>query len=292
VQCRTGHKTKCSFGLTARDRMDTNNLLSLSIANNHFGKSSSFLFAFFSISYSSVSELARSFARTEFLLQAFNAQCAMAHHLEQSLLQSVGHLVELADRTVDLEGKDFPRQTPDAVFDAVASLVSTVQSPSFQERVKEARMSQDAFDSILRLPGQGIDEGSPMDLSRPFTPIPVSSSIVFPSMVGGQKSPSPKLRSLKRPRLRSSTPTARSAGLGELGQIPESSNAMASGSTLPSRPRVSAPLAPIASASSQDPSEGDPTTSPAAGPSQPLVMTVFPSQPSQHAVLRKKKLRR
>ena len=271
--------------------MDTNKLLSLSIANNHIGKSSFSLFIFDN-SYSSVPELARSFARTEFLLQTFNAQVAMAHHLNQSLLQSVGHLVELATHTFDLEGKDFPRQTPDAVFDAVASLVSTVRSPSFQERVKEAQMSQDAFDSILRLPGQGVREESPMDTSRPFTPMPQSISVAFPSVEAGQESPSPKLRVRKRPRLRSSTPTARSADLGELGQIPELPQAVASGSTLPSRPRVSAPLAPIASVSSQDPSEGDQATSPVAGPSQPLVMTVFPSQPSRRIVLRKQKIRR
>jgi len=216
----------------------------------------------------------------------------MVHHLNQSILQSVGHLVELADQTFNLEGKDFPRQTPDAVFNAVASLVSTVRSPSFQECMNEARISQDRFESILRVPGQAIREDSPMDVSCPFSPIPSSASVVFPSFNGGQKSPSPKLRSLKWPCLRSSTPTARSAGLGELGQIPELPDAVASSSSFPNRPRAPGLLAPIASVLSQATSEGGQAISPVAGPSQPLVMTVFPSQLSQHAVLRKMKIRR
>jgi len=216
----------------------------------------------------------------------------MAHHLNQSVLQLVGHLVELADQTFNLEGKDFPRQTPDAIFDAVASLVSTVRSPSFQERMNKARISQDRFESILHVPGQTIREDSPMDVSHPFSPIPSSASIVFPSLDGGQQSPSPKLRSLKQPRLRSSTPTACSAGLGELGQIPELPDAVASGSSFPNRPRTPGLLAPIASVSSQATSEGGQVISPVAGPSQPLVMMVFPSRPSQYAVLRKKKIRR
>jgi len=117
-------------------------------------------------------------------------------------------------------------------------------------------------------------------------------SVVFPFFDSGQKSPSPKLRSLKRPRLWSSTPTTRSAGLGELGQIPELPDAVASSSSFPNRPRAPGLLAPIASVSSQATSEGGQAISPVAGPSQPLVMTVFPSWPSQHAVLHKKKIRR
>jgi hypothetical protein len=220
------------------------------------------------------------------LLQAYHAQAALTQFLGISVAQSAQHAVDIAQLVFDLDNREFPYHTPDAVFDAISSLVSTVGSQSFSEALQERQKQSAAFASALRVPSTSVPEPPspvPMDVSRPYTPIarapaPFSlSQATFPPT-------SPVPRPAKRHR------TGSSSDVNILEPLSGSSRTPA----LPSGPKPGpyrrnigksiisdTPLETIPSSSSQDQSiSGE--------PSRPIGMTVFPSQPPPRQVLKKK----
>jgi hypothetical protein len=279
--------------------METNALLALSLSPNNVGKSrvSFFLMVIFLSYLLNFLAFAQALERTEFLLQNYNAQVTMVDQAASVFLQSVQHLVELAP-SFDLVGRDFPRQTPDDVFDAISSLVSIVDTPSFGDRFRQTVDQYKAFNEPLRgLPISSSIAFSPQDvhmrdvLSRHASPdyfvpggLPIRMPSEFPK---GPVSPGLRERPSKRARA-GSTPTFSPPLTGDLDRIPEVTETSSPVSTRRRNKRSSVvvpSLSTIPSGSSQDVVEGGSVGGVSGSVPAPF-FSVFPSQPPPRRVLR------
>lgn len=142
-------------------------------------------------------------------MTAYTAQLRIAHQLSESARAAIDRTVSLARGVYDLEHRAFPAAAEISTFEALASLVATVEAPSFYQRLSDIR--DPLFSPSLPTTTWGTGEASglprlssPMSVSRPGSPFH-ASAIPGPAGPSSRDDPmSPRSPPAKRHRADSS----------------------------------------------------------------------------------------